>query len=233
MPEDPMTATLAPAVGATNTYIEALDFEAPYLIEKLVKDHVVESADHARLLFREVKRYLVLAASDTSVAWAMYSLEVDQVWHQFVLFTRQYIDYCLSNFGSYVQHAPSTSPQVELLEPRGVSTREMFATRYEDTYGEALPDVWFDERNVTRNRRIVLDRNDELLLRDDGDGMVELLNGRGDAIFAVEAVGRPAMEFILVAKNFFVRELPGLLDDAQRVALVSVLVENRILALAS
>ena len=69
-------------VGA-KAWSEALAFEAPFLIEKLVKDHVVESADEARALFREVKRYLVMTAADPTVAWAMYSLRIDQIWHQF------------------------------------------------------------------------------------------------------------------------------------------------------
>jgi hypothetical protein len=110
----------------------------------------------------------------------------------------------------------------------------MFAERYEQIYGEPLPDVWFDDRNVTLARRILFDRSDALSLEEDHeDGMVKLLNGQGDSIFAVDTVARSALEFMIRTKHFFVRELPGDLDDAQRIALVSVLVENRILALAA
>jgi hypothetical protein len=220
------TSPIAPQV-----YSQALGFEAPYLIEKLVKDHVVESADEALALFGEVKRYLVLTATDRTVAWAMYSLRIDQVWHQFILFTRQYIDYCLKNFDKYIQHAPSTAPVLEDTSRLTPLTFGMFAERYEELFGEPLPDLWYDEKNVTMDRRIVNARAGTFSLRDDDD-MVELLNGEGEPVFAVEQVARPALEFIRGTGTFFVREIPELPDE-QRIALVSVLVEHKLLDMAT
>jgi hypothetical protein len=210
----------------------ALEFDAPFLIEKLVKDHAVASDDEARALFLEVKRYLVLVAADPTVAWSMYSLRVDHIWHQFILFTRQYIDYCRQNFDKYVQHAPSTSPPAEGLARLTPSTFRMFADRYEELFSEPLPDLWYDEKNVTLDRRIVNFRAGSFSLRDDGE-MVELLNGKGDPVFAIDQVARPALEFISVTGTFFVREVPGEIDDDQRIVMVSTLVENRLLDLAA
>src|ERR1044072_5387224 len=62
----------------------ALTYEAPFLIEKLMKDRVVESVDEGEALFREVKRYLVMVAADRSAVWSMYSLRVDQAWLNFI-----------------------------------------------------------------------------------------------------------------------------------------------------
>jgi hypothetical protein len=70
-----------------------------------------------------------------------------------------------------------------------------------------------------------------LSLRDDDD-MVELLNGKGETVFAVDRVARTALEFITGTGTFFVRELP-MLPDEQRIALVSTMVEHRLLDLAS
>lgn len=42
----------------------ALDYEAPFVIEKLLKDHVADTADEAQELFAKVKRYLVLHEID-------------------------------------------------------------------------------------------------------------------------------------------------------------------------
>ncbi|MCZ8382106.1 hypothetical protein O6P37_24875 [Mycobacterium sp. CPCC 205372] len=222
-----------PARASADGYADALAFEAPYLIEKLVKDHVAESVDHAELLFREIKRYFVVTECDAGVTWSMYSLEVDAVWHQFVLFTRQYIDYCRAHFRGYIQHAPSNAPKIRLAAVREPSTFEMFAQRYAQLFDESLPDVWYDDRNVTLARRILFSRADDLTLRDGDDGMVELLDSHGEPIFAVDPVARAALEFMADVRHFFVRELPGDLDDDQRIALVSVMVENRILALAA
>ncbi|MFC7265669.1 glycine-rich domain-containing protein [Streptomyces lutosisoli] len=217
---------------AAEVWSQALAYEAPFLIEKLTKDHVVESADEAEALFREVKRYLVMVAADRTVVWSMHSLRVDQIWHHFILFTRQYIDYCRLNFGRYVQHAPSTAPPVEGLAPRRPSTFQQFSDAYEKLFGEPLPDLWYDEKSVTVDRRIVNSRVGAVSLRDDED-MVELLNGKGEPLFAVDHVARPALEFITRTGTFFVRELPGDLLDEQRVALVSALVEHKVLDLAA
>jgi hypothetical protein len=223
--------TTTPATVAAESYSEALAFEAPFLIEKLVKDHVVESADEARTLFREVKRYLVLTIVDPGVVWAMYSLRVDQIWHQFILFTRQYIYYCRQNFDKYIQHAPSTAPVPEGAAKLTPSTFGMFADRYLELFGEPLPELWYDEKNVTLERRIVNSRAGTFGLRDDDD-MVELLNGKGEPVFAVDRVARTALEFVAGIGTFFVRELPELPDE-QKIALVSTLVEYKLLDLAS
>ena len=229
----PMTALAAPAAAPTDTYAQALSFQAPYLIEKLVKDHVAQTAERAELLFREVKRYFVITERYADVAWSMYSLEVDAVWHQFVLFTREYIDYCRRHFGGYIQHAPSNAPKALLAQPREPSTFQMFADRYEQIFGEQLPDVWFDDRNVTLGRRVLFARARGLQLRDGDDDMVELIDSHGDSVFAVDIIARPAVEFMARTEHFFVRELPGDLSDEQRVAIVSVMVENGIADLAA
>lgn len=226
----PVLPTAAPV--AAKAWSEALAFEAPYLIEKLVKDHIVGTADEGQALFREVKRYLVLTASDRTVAWAMYSLRIDQVWHQFILFTRQYIDYCRNNFDKYIQHAPSTAPAVEGVAKLVPSTLDMFADKYMELFGERLPDLWYDEKNVTLERRIVNARAGTLCLRDDDD-MVALVNRNGEPVFAVEMVARAALEFIARTGTFFVRELPGDIPDEQRIALISTLVEHKLLDLAA
>ena len=80
----------------------SLSFDAPYLTEKLVKEHICTSEGEAQALFREVKRYLFLNRTDQSKVWEMYSLRIDEVWHQFVLFTRQYIDFCRRYYGAYL-----------------------------------------------------------------------------------------------------------------------------------
>lgn len=224
-------AQATPRVTA-DTQASALAFEAPYLIEKLLKDHVVETSSEAEALFREVKRYLVLTASDPSVAWGMYSLRIDQIWHQFILFTREYIEYCRSHFGKYIQHAPSTAPAVKGLPETTPSTLAMFEEKYELLFGEPLPDLWYDERNITLGQRIVNPGLGVFHVQADDD-MVELLNKEGEAVFAVDLTARSALEFVARNGTFFVRELPGDLGDDQRIALVSTLVEFRFLKLAS
>jgi len=214
----------------TDARAASLEYEAPYLIEKLVKDRVCASEHEARALFREVKRFLYLNRTDRSRVWDMVSHRVDEVWHQFVLFTLQYMEFCERHYGIYLPHAPSNAPKPARGGAPDVPTATFaeFAARYETMYGEPLPDCWHDDRSVGLNRRVIDTRIGHLLMRQT-EGNLELVNGDGEVVFAVNAIAEPAMTFIAETGAFYVRELPGGLTDEEKVALVATLVQHRFL----
>lgn len=211
---------------------ETLAYEAPFLIEKLVKNCVVDTAAEGEELFREVKRYLVLADLSQGSVWNMYSLRVDEAWHQFILFTRQYIDFSQRFFGRYIPHNPSNAPKVESTRVVEPTSFDQFQARYLELFGETLPDVWFDERTVTLDRRLFTLYSGPFAVRTAGD-MVQLLNSGGDSMFAVNDLARDALEFIARTGAFYVRELPGGLDDDEKIGLAAALVECKVLRAAS
>jgi hypothetical protein len=225
-----MTITDVPPQAQTS--LDALGYEAPFLIEKLIKNCVVDTDAEAEELFREVKRYLVLCDLDQSRVWNMYSLRVDEAWHQFILFTRQYMEFCQRFFGRYVPHNPSNAPKVEYSRPAEKTSFKQFYSRYQELFAEPLPDLWYDESTVTLNRRLFSRWAGPLTVRADGD-MVELLNSSGDALFAVNDVAAPALQFIADTGAFYVRELPGDMTDDEKLALAAVLVECKVLRSAS
>lgn len=227
-----MTITDAPAPARSSSVAGVLAFEAPYLIEKLLKNCVVDTAEEGEELFREVKRYLVLADLDHDRVWNMYSLRVDEAWHQFILFTRQYIDFCQRFFGRYVPHNPSNAPKVESARPVEKTSFDQFQARYRELFAEPLPNVWYDENTITLNRRLFSRWSGPLTVRATGD-MVELLNSRGESLFAVNDLARDALEFIAQTGAFYVRELPGGLHDDEKIALAAALVECKVLRSAS
>lgn len=218
-------------LGESPAVLDALDFEAPYLIEKLLKEHVVDSAEQGRALFTEVKRYLVLNQVDRTKAWKMYSLRVDEVWHQFVLFTVEYSAFCDKYFGCYAHHAPSNAPDPGFGHRPPEASFAEFADRYREFFGLELPDVWDDSTCITPHRRILNERAGQLELRstDDMDDMVDLI-GRNDRIlFSVSEIAREALRFIADTGAFYVRELPGDLADDEKVALIATLVDMKLL----
>lgn len=227
-----MTITEVPAPEADSALDDIFAFEAPYLIEKLIKNSIVDTTDEAEELFREVKRYLFLCDQDDYRVWNMYSLRVDEAWHQFILFTRQYIEFSERYFGRYVPHNPSNAPKVDTDRPVEKTSFTQFCARYEELFGEPLPDIWFDEKYVTLDRRLFTRWAGPLTTRVDGE-MVELRNADGDVLFAVNDLALPALEFIARTGAFYVRELPGGLDDDEKVALATALVESRVLRSAS
>jgi hypothetical protein len=216
------------AVDARPTVFDALDFDAPYLIEKLVKDHVADSADQGRALFTEVKRYLVLNQVDRTKSWKMYSLRVDEVWHQFVLFTVEYFAFCDKYFGHYAHHAPSNAPDPGFGHRAPEATFAEFSDRYREMFGVELPDVWDDSTSVTPHRRIVNERAGQLEVGST-DSMVDLIGRNGRILFSVNEIARDALRFIAGTGAFYVRELPGDLSDDEKVALIATLVDMKLL----
>ncbi|MFI7419799.1 glycine-rich domain-containing protein [Nonomuraea sp. NPDC049684] len=217
----------------TGTPLAALDHQAPYLLERLVKERVAATEEEAGELFAEAKKYLVLTQVDRSRIWMMHSTRVDDAWHQFILFTGLYTEFCHTYFGRYVHHSPSNDPGVrdepapETPETPPATFAE-FRDRYEELFGGPLPDVWYDHRTVTLSRRVVNERAGLLTTRRDGN-QVELLSPSGEPLVAANMIAAPALEFAARTGAFYVRELPGGLTGEERVALAEVLVEQRIL----
>lgn len=218
----------------------ALSYEAPFLIEKLVQDYIVRSESDAEDLFREVKRYIVFVQANRDSIWDMHSLRIDEAWHQFVLFTREYIDFCHEYFGMYVQHRPANAPETDAGDTDGepehvplrLGTFEEFAQRYQIFYREPLPDVWRDENAVTRDQRLLNKLANKLAVHI-GDGMAHLVNpSTGDRLFSVSELAREGLEMIARTGTFFVREIPGELSDDEKVAIAASLVQAKLLRTA-
>lgn len=210
----------------------AVDHPAPYLIEKLLKEKIVDSPAEAELLVREVKRYCVLVHEHPERSWQMHSLRVDEAWHQFILFTVQYQDFCERFFGRYVHHAPSNAPVPTLAEgalpERPTATFPQFKDQYKDTFGEELPDVWYDGRTLTLRRRLVNEQAGRQSVRVEGSE-VHLLAPDGEILISVNDVAADALEFVAHTGAFYVRELAGSLSNDEKVELAAALVEEGIL----
>ncbi|MFH8695545.1 glycine-rich domain-containing protein [Streptomyces chartreusis] len=208
--------------------LDALSYEAPFVIEKLVKDHIVDTPEEGQALFEEVKRYLVLASVSGEAAWPMYSLRVDEAWHQFILFTRQYMEFCHKYFGRYMPHNPSNSPTDGQEKPAAATSFRLFADRYKELFVTPLPNIWLDAETVTIRRRVINDSAGSVQVRAELDA-VDLLAPSGEILFSVNRLAEDALTFIAHTGAFYVRELPGDLSDDEKTALVSALMGIRIL----
>lgn len=74
----------------------------PFMIEKICA-HQDLTEDEALEVFEDTKRFLIAATLlDRSLA---PSLPVDEVWHAWILFTKDYHDFC-DGLGGYIHHRP-------------------------------------------------------------------------------------------------------------------------------
>ena len=179
-----------------------------------------------------MKRYLVLSRSDRSRIYAMHSLRIDDVWHQFILYTREYAQFCQNYFGGYIHHAPSNAPKSDAEGRIEIASLANFRDRYRELFGALPPDLWDDAASIRPNRKVINERANRMSVAAGAD-MVELCGADGQALFAVNRIAEPALRFIAETGAFYVRELPGELDEEEKVALVAELVGCRVLRVSA
>ena len=106
-----------------------------FVVERLVDKQTV--APHLiDLAVLEFRKYMALVAMGYDNL-GMHSQEIDEVWHAFILFTREYSEFCNRTCGRMVHHIPNTSRRPELPAP-SVPT---FKEAYKKYFG-TLPPIW-------------------------------------------------------------------------------------------
>jgi|UPI00036993F9 hypothetical protein len=82
------------------------------LVDRLVKNQVVANSKEAEDGMAEVLKFLFLCAHSDAILTP--SLRVDALWHEFILFSRAYTQFCHKHFAHYIHHQPSNSPRDEM-----------------------------------------------------------------------------------------------------------------------
>jgi len=95
---------------------------------KIAQDEVAQ----ARIEFRK----FVFLVGSTGIPLAMISPVVDEVWHQFILFTKKYAEFCNRTVGYFIDHLPDTD-----FTPVPVIAGENFRRQYTRYFGD-LPAIW-------------------------------------------------------------------------------------------
>jgi hypothetical protein len=142
-----MTQTAAPA-----SLDDVLAYRHPGVVRRYLKEHGGTQAE-AEELFRETLKWLSLCdrAADEGFACAMTpELErVDWMWHAFVLFTRDYAEFCHRHFSRFIHHVPEDEGEAggsasESAEEASSRLERQFGYVY-DVLGEETLRVWYDE----------------------------------------------------------------------------------------
>ncbi len=217
----------------STSILDALAFEAPYVVERLVKDRVVDTEADGQRLFGEVKKYLVLSEANRDVVVGMYSVRVDEAWHAFILYTAEYSQFCKTFFGRFIAHAPKNAPCSDEHDHqhRRELTFAEFRSRYEALFGEPLPDPWYDVRGIGPTQRVFSDCPGTMTVAH-RDSVAELVDETGDIVISANDIVFEALEFVARTGAFYVRELPGGLTDDEKVALVEALMSAGAVRLA-
>ncbi|SDX59868.1 hypothetical protein SAMN05661080_00517 [Modestobacter sp. DSM 44400] len=112
----------------------------PQVVAKLAADQRLGAAEAGDRITEMAKFLTVAADSDQPVA---PSRAVDTAWHTFILFTRDYADFCAATFGRFIHHQP-TDPgdghgDDEEDESTYARTRALLTERFRPLDGQLWP----------------------------------------------------------------------------------------------
>lgn len=143
---------------------EVLSYQNNYIIQEFLRKHNNKynlSQDEALLLFDDLKRYLWMTVTvdaeraknegellpDVSISESM--VIIDEIWHEFILVTEHYTDFCKDNFGKYIHHPPPMAKYEQNIKTLSkeecgeIFIGELLETTY-DYLGDEVTMRWFD-----------------------------------------------------------------------------------------
>lgn len=69
--------------------------------------------------------------------------EIDEMWHEFILFTQDYMDFCQQYFGEYLHHLPNLPVTMPLTPEQTEQEVDKLLSYVYDHLGEETVRVWF------------------------------------------------------------------------------------------
>jgi hypothetical protein len=136
-----MLTAESPTIGAdqAETIARAMAFPMDPIVVRYMEEQRLP-AEVAREHERELKRYLALCALDADGAYGMNG-PVDELWHTFITFTRDYARFCDEVAGCFIHHIPT--PPDAGYDADGAASYQHTLDAYAATFGEeAPPEVW-------------------------------------------------------------------------------------------
>jgi hypothetical protein len=140
------------------TLEQILHFEHPQVVQRFQKEYPQKAA-RAEVIFKdllrffwgtkyhEVQRSIAPTNSDLDFVFIMDQemREIDQMWHIFLLYTRDYASFCQRYFSEFLHHQPDLVPVFTQNSFEFESNLQRFLTYTYDLFGEAVLRRWFPE----------------------------------------------------------------------------------------
>jgi hypothetical protein len=117
-----------------NDFAEALLCDQPELGKK-IRRALMCTADDAKRALVEAIKFMCLA-SESDVGRLTPAHRVDLAWHELILFTRSYQEFCEKHFGKFVHHQPEGVNQDNQLQ--FAKTLQL----YKQAFGPPPQDFW-------------------------------------------------------------------------------------------
>ena len=88
-----------------DAYLESYNFPEP-IINKFKEKHSSLSDEDIALVIKGLKNYFYISSHSNGVL-IMPSIVIDDLWHEFLLYSREYRSCCDNAFGDFFHHSPN------------------------------------------------------------------------------------------------------------------------------
>lgn len=128
---------------------EVLQYKNEDVINRFTVLYDIEEKEASRI-FAETLKWLWLGNKVEGVFIDDSTLIIDEMWHNFILFTQDYESFCLNNFGRYLHHQPEKRKQQEWynnsfnIEEHRKKLEKLYGEIY-DHLGEETLLTWYEE----------------------------------------------------------------------------------------
>lgn len=113
-------------------------YQNQHVVARYAKENKL-SLETAQVHFEECKKFLYLCSiSDVALS---PSERIDKVWHEFIMFTRDYQNFCKDVLGSFIHHVPDIEHNATIRKQNKESF-EYARTLAQATFGEIDPYMW-------------------------------------------------------------------------------------------
>jgi len=140
-----LTARTNDGVAGPSGYVAPPSYENPSVVARIAHDERIPQAEAARW-FGEMLKFLAVTNAlieELGDYWPKAPPRpVDAAWHAFVLHTRDYADYCQREFGRFLHHRPTPTPDRPEATLKGIVTYTRILLAVEDRYGPSDPHIW-------------------------------------------------------------------------------------------
>jgi hypothetical protein len=100
-----------------------MSYQNPKVLKRYRLDHNVDEAE-AQRRFEGLKQFLIVCA--LTPGYKVTSDAIDSMWHTFLLFTKDYSEFCNRYLGRFINHEPFEVPSPESYLTTRARAREMF-----------------------------------------------------------------------------------------------------------
>lgn len=97
--------------------LNEMSYEFPrVVVERVARKYPSATPEALSVAFEGFLQYAQLCKSHPDVELPMFSKSVDEVWHQFILDTRSYQNFCEEHLGFFLHHAPNGGTNHSIVE---------------------------------------------------------------------------------------------------------------------